>query len=295
MRKKMTKKFNYFTKQTKDNLIQYVNKLFSIIKKPEMGVLPGQIAFSVILSIVPIITLLGFVASMIGINMDTIISSLNNIVPGGAEGLRPILDGSNIDFRLTLIFIWMFYLASNGCNSLILASNTIYGINKSSWLSRRIKAIFMTIAIIIIFLFMLIVPAFGSRFVELFSDTSFYSQICTIYNVLKGPLTWIIMFVFIRAFYEFAPDRVRKNSHINAGAIFTTIGWIIITFIYSQLSLNMTNYNLFYGALSNIAFLMIWLYFMSFVFVIGLVLNYGAEQDQVTMEETGAVKIIKDR
>lgn len=291
----MTKKFNYLTKQTRDNLIQYFKKLVTIIKKPEMGVLPGQIAFSVILSIVPIITLLGFVASLVGINMDTIISSLNSIIPGGAEGFRPLLDGSNIDVRLTLIFIWMFYLASNGCNSIILASNTIYGINKSGWLSRRIKAIFMTIAIIIIFLFMLIVPAFGSRFVELFSNTSFYSQISMAYNVLKGPLTWLIMFIFIRTFYEFAPDRVRKNSHINTGAIFTTIGWIIITFIYSQLSLNMTNYNLFYGALSNIAFLMIWLYFMAFIFVIGLVLNYGAEQDQVTMEETGAVKIIKDR
>ncbi len=291
----MTRKFNYITKQTKDSLIQYLKKLICIIKKPEMGVLPGQIAFSMILSIVPIITLIGFVASMIGINMDTIISSLNNIIPGGAEGLRPIFDGSSIDIGLTLIFVWMFYLASNGCNSIILASNTIYGINKSTWLRRRIKAIFMTIAIIIIFLFMLIVPVFGSNFVKLFESTSFYNQISNIYNILKGPLTWLIMFIFIRAFYEFAPDRVRSNSHINAGAIFTTIGWVILTFIYRQLSLNMNNYNLFYGALSNIAFLMIWLYFMSFVFVIGLVLNYGAEQEHVTMEETGAVKIIKDR
>ena len=291
----MTRKFNYLTKQTKDSLIQYLRKLIDIIKKPEMGVLPGQIAFSMILSIVPIITLIGFVASMIGINMDTIISTLNNIIPGGAEGLRPILDGSNIDIGLTLIFVWMFYLASNGCNSIILASNTIYGINKSTWLRRRIKAIFMTIAIIIIFLFMLIVPVFGSNFVQLFESTTIYNQISSIYNILKGPLTWLIMFIFIRAFYEFAPDRVRSNSHINAGAIFTTIGWVMLTFIYRQLSLNMTNYNLFYGALSNIAFLMIWLYFMSFVFVIGLVLNYGAEQDHVTMEETGAIKIIKDR
>lgn len=291
----MTKRFNYLTKQTKDNLFQYLKKLISIIKKPEMGVLPGEIAFSMILSIVPIITLLGFGASMIGINMDTIISTLNNIIPGGAEGLRPILDGSNIDIGLTLMFVWMFYLASNGCNSIILASNTIYGINKSTWLKRRIKAIFMTIAIIIIFLFMLIVPVFGSNFVELFKDTNFYNQVSGVYNILKGPLSWLIMFVFIRAFYEFAPDRVRSNSHINTGAIFTTIGWIILTVIYRQLSLNMANYNLFYGALSNIAFLMIWLYFMSFVFVIGLVLNYGAEQDHVTMEETGAVKIIKDR
>jgi membrane protein len=260
-----------------------------------MGVLPGQIAFSMILSIVPIITLLGFVASLVGINMDTIINTLNNIIPGGAEALRPILDGSNIDFRLTIIFIWMFYLASNGCNSIILASNTIYGMNQSTWLKRRFKAIFMTIAIILIFLFMLIVPVYGASFVKLFSNTNIYDVIYKAYVILKGPLTWLIMFIFLRAFYNFAPDHVRKNSHINAGAIFTTIGWIILTFIYRQLALNMQNYNLFYGALSSIAFLMIWLYFMSFVFVIGIALNYGEEHDLKTKEETGAVKVIKNR
>lgn len=287
----MTRKLN----DTKERLLQYFKKLFEIIMKPEMGVLPGQIAFSMILSIVPIITLMGFGASILGINMDTIIESLNNIVPGGAENLRPILDGTSIDIGLTLVFIWMFYLASNGCNSIILASNTIYGINQSTWLKRRIKAIFMTIAIILIFLFMLIVPVFGSSFVDLFKDTNFYDNMNTIFNVLKGPLSWLIMFVFIRAFYSFAPDRVRNNSHINTGAVFTTICWIVLTWVYGMLSLNIQRYNLFYGALSNIAFLMMWLYFMSFVFVIGLALNYGAEHDLETMEKTGAVKVVKTR
>lgn len=279
----------------KDNLIQYFKKLFEIIKKPEMGVLPGQIAFSMLLSIVPIITLLGFSASILGINMDTIIESFNNIVPGGAENLRPILDGTSIDVGLSLIFIWMFYLASNGCNSIILASNTIYGINKSTWIKRRIKAIFMTIAIILIFLFMLIVPVFGNTFVNIFKDTNIYNEISLVFSILKGPLTWMIMFIFIRSFYSVAPDRVRSNSHINAGAIFTTVCWILLTYIYRILALNLHNYNLFYGALSNIAFLMMWLYFMSFVFVIGLALNFGVEHDLETMEKTGAVKIVKNR
>lgn len=287
----MTRKLN----DTKESLIQYLKKLFEIIMKPEMGVLPGQIAFSMILSIVPIITLLGFGASILGINMDTIIETLNSIVPGGAESLRPILDGTSIDFGLTLVFIWMFYLASNGCNSIILASNTIYGINQSTWLKRRIKAIFMTIAIILIFLFILIVPVFGSSFVGLFKDMKIYDDMYTIFRILKGPLSWLIMFIFIRAFYSVAPDRIRKNSRINTGAIFTTFCWIILTWVYRVLSLNIQHYNLFYGALSNIAFLMMWLYFMSFVFVIGLALNFGAEHDLQTMEKTGAVKIIKKR
>ena len=40
---------------------------------------------------------------------------------------------------------------------------------------------------------------------------------------------------------------------------------------------------------------MLWLYFMAFVFVIGLTLNYGEEQDITKMDKTGAIKIINNK
>lgn len=291
----MSKKIDTFSKKTKDRLREYFKKIIEIILKPEMGVLPGQIAFSMLLSIVPIVTLSGYAASFFGIDMDYIIDLLNEVIPGGASSLIPALTGSSIDLGLTLIFIWMFYLASNGCNSIILISNQIYGINQSNWFKRRIKAIFMTIAIMLIFLLILVFEVFGVKLIGLLKFVSFYDTLYRIFKILKGPIVWLVMFIFLRAFYEFAPDRVRKKSHINTGTIFTTIGWIVVTSIYGYLSLNISNYNLFYGALSNIAFLMIWLYFMSFIFVIGLSLNYGEEQDKIVMEETGAIKILKNR
>lgn len=291
----MSKPIDAKVKKTKERLEEYLRKIIEIILKPEMGVLPGQIAFSMLLSIVPIVTLSGYAASFFGIDMDYIINLLNSIIPGGASSLIPALTGSSIDLGLTLIFIWMFYLASNGCNSIILISNQIYGINQSNWIKRRIKAIFMTIAIVLIFLVILVFEVFGVELIGLLSFVSFYETLYKVFKILKGPIVWVIMFVFLRALYEFAPDRVRKKSHINTGTIFTTIGWIVVTNIYGYLSLNNGNYNLFYGALSNIAFLMIWLYFMAFVFVIGLSLNYGEEQEKNAMEETGAVKILKNR
>ena len=58
----------------------------------------------------------------------------------------------------------------------------------------------------------------------------------------------------------------------------------------------MTTYNIFYGALSNIAILMLWLYFMSFVFVIGLSLNYGEEMEQEkVLNENRPLKVVKER
>ncbi len=292
----MTRGFDRFSKKTKENLQSYFKDIIEIIKKPEMGILPGQIAFSMLISIVPIITIVGFCASFFGIDINYIISLLNDIIPGeSASYLIPALSGSSIDFGLALIFIWLFYLGSNACNSIILISNQIYGINQSNWVKRRIKSIFMTIAIMLIFIVILVFQVFGDKLIGFLNFLTFYDKIYSLFNMIKGPIIWLVMFIFLRAFYSIAPDRVRKKTHINTGTIFTSIGWIIVTYIYRFIALNNGNYNLFYGALSNIAFLMLWLYFMGFVFVIGLSLNYGEEKDKTIMDKTGAVKIIKNK
>lgn len=291
----MTKRISKMSRKTKENLINYAKKIWEIILKPEMSILPGQLAFFLILSLVPIITLCGYAAGLFNINMDTIVDMLGSVVPGGIGPLIPIIEGNTIDLKLAFIFIWMFYLASNGCNSVILVSNQIYGINQSNFFKRRIKAIFMTLAIVLLILFLLLVPVFGNKMVGLFSLFNIDKTVYQVLKVLQGPITWIIIFFFIRTLYEFAPDRVRRNSHLNTGSIFTTIGFIVVTDIYKFFALNMTTYNMFYGALSNIAILMLWLYFISFVFVIGLSLNYGEEIDKETMDKTGAVKIVKNR
>lgn len=291
----MTKKINKISRDTKDRFLNYFAKIWEIIKKPEMGILPGQLAFFMLLSLVPIITLSGYAAGLFNINFDTLMNMLGKIIPGGIDTIVPYLDGNTIDFTLAVIFIWMFYLASNGCNTVIVISNQIYGINKSNFFKRRIKAIFMTLAIVLLVLFMLLVPVFGNKLIDLLALYNLDTVVRKVYKVLQGPITWLIMFIFIRSLYEFAPDRVRKNSHLNTGSIFATIGFVLVTEVYKLFANNMTTYNMFYGALSNIALIMLWLYFLSFVFVIGLSLNYGEELDKEKMEKTGAIRVLKNR
>lgn len=289
----MTKKYKYFSRKTKDGIRRYIMKIIDILKKPEMAILPGQLAFFMLLSAVPIITLCGYGVSLFNVNTDSITKIIYDVVPGGADLLQPLFNGLRIDTMLIIVLIWMFYIASNGFNSVILASNEIYGIKHSNFVKRRIKAILMTFATVIVFILLLLIPVFGNKILTLLHLNDFNTEFLTIYSIIKGPLIWLILFIFIRTIYEFAPDRMRKKTHVNTGAFFTSICWVIVTSLYSQLANNMTNYSIIYGTLSNIAFLMMWLYFMSLVFVVGLSLNYGEEIEKETMDKTGAVKILK--
>lgn len=293
MRFIMTKKYKYLSRKTRDNLVNYFHKIIEIIKKPEMGVLPGQLAFFILLSLVPILTFVGYGAGLFNINMDSFINFLDDVIPGGAANIVPYLVGNTMDIKLIILTIWMIYIASNGFNSVILISNQIYGLNQSNWLKRRIKAVFMTIGAVIMLLGILIIPVFGSKILSIISSYDIYEKIKMVYNVLKGPIIFLVVFLFVRILYQVSPDRVRKHTHLFTGSLFTTIGWIFVTWLYSILANNMNTYNLFYGALASVAFLMIWLYFISFIFVIGMSLNYGREVEEETMEKTGAIKIVK--
>ena len=86
------------------------------------------------------------------------------------------------------------------------------------------------------------------------------------------------MFIFVKLIYTLAPDKKISSKYVNIGAAFTTIGWTFVTAIYSYYANNMANYALFYGNMSNIIILMIWIYIISYIFVIGILINANEYQ-----------------
>ena len=288
----MSNKFEIFVKKTGKRFKKYTNAIWEIIKKPEMAILPGQLAFFILLSLVPIVTLASYIAGLFEIKVDSVLDMLG-FIPGAIELLVPTFKGG-IGIGFIIIFVWMFYIATNGCNTVILISNQIYGIDQSNWLKRRIKAIFMTVMIVLLIIFMLIFPLFSQNLIEMLKEIPGYELITSVYKIAYPIFSIVVIYVFLRVFYNFAPDRVRDKTNIGTGAFVTSVGWYLITMFYSYTSHNMAAYNLLYSSLSNLALLMVWLYFISYLFVLGLALNYGEEEHE-KQSETGIIKVIKDK
>ncbi|MDD4706491.1 MAG: YhjD/YihY/BrkB family envelope integrity protein [Bacilli bacterium] len=284
----MRKKFN----KSYQERIKYVKKFFKrvweVLNQPEIAILPGQLAFFVMLSLVPIITLIGYGASFFGVSIDTIINTLKaNFSSGVAEMMIPIISGEVIDLKLVIMFILMFYIASNGANSIIIISNEIYNVKQSSWIKRRLKAIFLTIAIVILILFLLLVPAFGTKIIDAVDYFNIKSTLVSILEIMQGPISWVIIFIFIKVIYTISPNKALPSSRLNIGTAFTTVGWVISTELYSYYVNNFAHYDIFYAGLSNIAVLMLWIYLLSYIFVIGISLNSKVELEE--LEITGSI------
>ena len=146
--------------------------------------------------------------------------------------------------------------------------------------------------LLLLFLFLLLVPLFGNHIIELLHylnlDTTTTSIVIKTLDLLSGPLSWLIVFLFIKTIYTMAPDKKFSSRHVTGGALFTTLAWIGITELYSYYITHYANYSVFYGGLANIVILMVWVYFLSYAFVIGMAMNY--HQD---LEKTGVIEINK--
>ena len=77
----------------------------------------------------------------------------------------------------------------------------------------------------------------------------------------------------VKLIYTIAPDWKILSKHTTKGAIFTTISWIVVVQIYSYWVSNFSNYDIFYGSLSNIVVLMLLMYIISYILVIGIAIN----------------------
>lgn len=268
----------------------FLKNVWEILNLPEMGVLPGELAFSIILSLVPIITLIGYGASYFNISMDSIIDLLQkNFDKSVVELIVPIIGGNTLDLKLIWLLIVMFYFASSGAASVIFSANQIYHIEQSTWIKRRIKALMLTLLIVVLYLFILLVPVFGAKIIDAIDYFNIKSVMTYVLEVVQGPISWLIIFLFIKMIFTIAPDKSIPSSRINLGAIFTTIGWVLTTDIYSYYVSHFAQYDLFYAGLSNIAVLMLWIYFLSYIMVIGLALTTKIDDEE--MAKTGSINI----
>ena len=272
---------------------KYVKNFWKIIQKPEMLVLPGQLAFFFILSIVPILTIITYLTSTFNIPTDTIFEFFKSIFGNDISTLLLPHTTNTLSVGFFVTIIIAFFFASNGASSIIITSNTIYGIKDKGFIHRRIKAIIMTFFLIALFSFILIVPIFGDKIVEFISflniDEGITHTLSTIIKVLNGPLSLLIIFIIIKLLYVMAPDLKLASSRTTYGALFTSIGWLIATGIYSFYINNIAHYSKYYGSFTNIIILMLWTYLLAYIFTIGMAINY--KKDEKNLENTRTINI----
>lgn len=257
---------------------EFFKTLFDIITLPEMMHLPGSLAFFIILSIFPILILVGIIASYFSVSVDGVVRTLEIALPNGIEQLLlPYIQAGSFTRNIIISTVFAFILASNGTHALILASNSLYNIKNSSYLRRRIKALFLILLLIMLFIFMIAFLTYGNRIFTIIIQSVSYETISEalyyFFAFIKWPIAMFIIYLSMKLIYVLSPDGKIYSNTTSKGALFSTIGFTVSTAIYSFYVNNFSAYDIYYGSIASIVILMMWIYILSFILVIGIAIN----------------------
>lgn len=278
---------------------EFIRKAIAIIKRPDMRILPGQLAFFLVLSMIPLLALVGTIGSKLGLSMTSFRNALESTVPDAViNTLFPADATTGLNFNVIVFFIAAFLLASNGAYSVITTSNRIYQVEDNSEIRRRSKAVLLTFILVSLLFFLILVPAFGDSLISLaeinLHNEKLASFIRNIYHLGKYPLSLFLLYFNIKLIYILAPDKEVTSNEVRAGAMFTTIFWLLSSKIYAFYVEYFSHYDIFYGSMSNILVLLFWVYILAYIFTLGMSFNQtGVIQETIELRRSDIAKRLK--
>ena len=261
-----------------DKIKKYIKKIIKILSLKELSILPAYLAYRKVLAIIPIIIIFVVVAGSLGVTIDTVITLINDLLPSYASDvIINAISGESFDLSLGVLNLATFIIATNGMYAIVNASNNLYKIESESQIKDRGRSLLILIIMILLLFFMIIVPMLGNKIIEVISNynisRNIIEMVTLLYNVLKWPITFILIFTAIKIIYVIAPSVKIKSDETTIGAFITTIGWVLFTAIFGYYINLFGKYDIIYGGLSSIIILLIWVYVLSFILILGIVIN----------------------
>ena len=274
----------------KERIKGYFKKLGKILQKPEMAILPANIAFNIILAIIPLLTIVVLIASYFDISIDLVAKLISDILPKQVSNvIIDVISGKGFDKSVGFFTIVAFIIASNGAYAIINTSDTLYKIKNNDIIKKRVSSIILLFIIIILLVFLLIVPIFGENILTLMRNAKMLSkyadEVMILFNIVKWPLTLMIIYLNIKLIYTIAPSKNIRSEETTYGALFTTACWTIATIIFKFYINYFGRYDILYGSLASIIILMVWANFIAYIFVLGMAINVSRREEQELIEE----------
>ncbi|MBE6027432.1 MAG: YihY/virulence factor BrkB family protein [Clostridiales bacterium] len=233
----------------------------------------AQIAYFFFMASVPMLIVLTQVLGIFDVSMDFIKDwleqHLSTEMGSFLEGLFSASSTSVSNFFMIILALWA---SSSLAFSLSrLTTYTIsYGKYRFNFFSERLKSIPIAAASILVVAMTLVGYVYGELIAKrVLQNPGLQHMIAN----LRTPLLGLLFFLVILANYYLLPRIRVPVAAVLPGAVVATIGIMIVTWFYSLYISRAVNYNLIYGAFSNIVAMMLWFYLISWVLCIGMMFN----------------------
>lgn len=256
----------------------FIKKFILKIQADDISGLAAQLAYFFLLSMFPLFIFLFTLVAYLPYSQEEILRMLQTFVP--VESMDVITESLNEVMQrnvkiLSFGVLGTIWSASHGLNAIISAFNRAYDVTETrSYFIARGMSIILTFAMIFVFLVALFLPVFGKQIaIFLFSELGISEQFIKVWNMLRWVISSIVLFIVFIILYWIAPNKKITCVSVLPGAVFSTIGWVVVSFLFSFYVDKIGNYTTTYGSLGGIIVLMIWFYLSGLMIIMGGEIN----------------------
>lgn len=264
----------------------------SEVSKDNVGIVAAGVSFYAFLALLP---LLGAIVLSYGLLAEpqTVIdnmTAMTKIMPHEiakliGEQLMYVVQTSSEKKGLG-VFIALalaVFSARNGASAIVTALNIAYEEQeKRGFIKGNLLALAITAAAVVLAVLALLAVAIVARIEALLPASpalQFLFQALS-YLMLAG-----IAASAAAALYRYGPSRDRARwDWLSPGSLLFAVCWVALTLSFGTYVANFGNYSATYGSLATVVILLTWLYFSSYLLVVGAELN--AELEHQTKRDT---------
>lgn len=259
--------------------VKQAKNLLDQIREHEVTALAAQSTYYLVLSFFPFLIFIITMISYTPLLSEEIIYELEPFLPEETfqlvmDNIRSILNVRRGALLSTGMLVTVF-LASNGVAALVKGINKAYrSTTKRPYWKVRGMAVLLTLALAVLISLSLLLLVFGQLIgtyvFDMLGLPELFRDIWEAARILVSLAAMIIMFT---VFYKVSPQQKVSLKESLPGAIFATVGWLVLSYGFAYYVNHFGNYSVTYGSIGAIIVLLIWLYLSSIVIILGGEIN----------------------
>ncbi|MBU3876061.1 YihY/virulence factor BrkB family protein [Faecalicatena sp. AGMB00832] len=263
-------------------VIRKVYSVVSSIGSHHTGAYAAQAAYFFVLSLIPIILLLLTLVQFTPVTQPDVMEAVKQVFPRSVEGLivsivNQVYAQSGTVIPVTIIVaLWS---AGKGVLAMTSGLNLIYENTETrNYIYLRFRASFYTVIFILAIVLSLTLSVFGNSIsLVVYKHVPVLTKVMDFIIRIRTLVTLVVLTLFWDLVYKFLPDRTHLAKTTMKqqlpGAVFTSCGWLLMSFVFSVYLDIFTGFTDMYGSLTTIILIMLWLYFCMYVILLGGELN----------------------
>lgn len=259
-------------------IYQNITNITAGISADHVGAYAAQTSYFFMLCMIPIILLLLTMVQYTPVTKADVMTAVIQVFPSSVDSLitsivNQVYNQSTGVIPITIVVaLWS---AGKGVLAMTSGLNCVYKCNETrNYVFLRIRATIYTVMFIIVIIFLLVLSVFGNT-LNLFIAEHIPIMLGVAEKLLETRIiiTPIVLVAFSLMIYKFLPNRRDKFRYQLPGAMFSAVGWMIISWIFSVYLDVFKGFSSMYGSLTTIVLIMLWMYFCMYCILLGGELN----------------------